>query len=100
MGTLLICGYIGSVPMPGGTFMLDWQFTINQNRFEMTRITATGKQAETSFTEFPYQVCEPFLWTSNWMTQWPMTGRYCPWGEESEPGGLDIHLEYRITLSE
>lgn len=101
MGTLLICGYIGSVPMPGGTFMLDWQYTVGGGRkFEMTRITATGKQTETTVAEFPYEVCEPFLWISNLITQWPMTGRYCPWGEESEPGGLDIHLEYRITLSE
>ena len=99
MSTLLICGYIGAVTIPGGgTFMLDWQFS-NGEKFVMTRINSAGVKTAIVNFAFPYKSCDPFLWVSNWNTIAVM-GRLCPWGPETEEHAIVEGVEYRVTLSE
>ena len=99
MANLLICGYIGTVPIPGGgTFILDWQY-FSAERFQMTRITATGTQTESVAVYFPYAVCEPFLRVSS-RDNGPVMGRLCAWGADYDIPDIIRGYEWQLTLSE
>jgi hypothetical protein len=101
LGRSLVCGYVGTAPLPGGgTFIFEWKFR-QPDSFEMTRISATGVRTALlglSFT-FPYQVCEPFEWVSTWETTYDM-GRLCAWGPEVEDRPIIAISKRRLTLTE
>lgn len=101
LGRSLVCGYIGTAPLPdGGTFIFEWKIR-QPDSFEMTRISTTGVKTTLlglAF-DFPYQVCEPFEWISTWQTVL-YDGRLCFWGPEIEDHPIIAISKSRLTLTE
>lgn len=104
--TNLICGYIGTATLPGGgTFQLQWHQS-STGIFEMTRITSLGVTKGIATFTFPYAICEPFLWISNWNTGGIIPSLnsyalYCAWGTDTQDSTSTIvDIKYRVTLTE
>jgi hypothetical protein len=95
----LMCGYIGSAPLPsGGTFILEWAYS-SAELFKMTRIEASGQTSEdVSFSFLPYRQCTPFLMESDWKDQSRVPWVYCAWGPY-DPFSVGP-IRYRVTLTE
>lgn len=98
VSSTLMCGYIGSAPLPsGGTFFLDWKYS-SAELFHMTRVEASGETSQDDSFSFPYRSCVPFLMESVWKAQPIFPWAYCAWGNY-EPTSVGT-ITYRVTLSE